>query len=257
MFEILISAFNLILYQPLFNALIFLYNYIPGHDFGIAVIVLTLLIKLILYPLGVQGIRSQRALSGLQPKIKEIQEKFKNDKEKQAKATMELYKQEKINPFSGCLPLLVQLPILIGLFQVFWRGFGEQQLRFLYGFVAYPGQINMAFLGIVNLAEASIFLAILNGIMQFFQTKMMTPRPGSGQAPTKKGSPDFSSMMQKQMLYFFPLFTVFILWRMPAAIGLYWLTTTLFTILQQYIMLRKNHGPNQPNQNQKSGRRIL
>jgi len=247
MFEIFINTFNLILYQPLFNALIMLYDYIPGHDFGIAVIVLTVLIKFVLYPLGAQGIRSQKALSEIQPKIKEVQEKFKNDKEQQTKAVMELYKQEKVNPLSGCLPLLVQLPILIGLFQVFWRGFGEEQLIFLYNFVPYPGEINTVFLGIVNLASASAILAVITGILQFFQTKMMTPRPGSGQA-AKKGSPDFSQMMQKQMLYFFPLFTVFILWRLPAAIALYWLTTTLFTIVQQYIMLRK-HGANKPKEN--------
>ena len=244
MFEIFIDTFYLVLYQPLFNALILLYNYIPGHDFGVAVIVLTILIKVVLYPLGAQGIRSQKALSEVQPKVKELQEKFKGDKEKQTKAVMELYKQEKVNPFSGCLPLLVQLPILIGLFQVFWRGFGEERLKFLYSFVSYPGQIDTTFLGMVNLAEASIVLALLTGVTQFVQTKMMS----SQQKTKKKGSPDFSSMMQKQMLYFFPIFTVFILWRLPSAIALYWLTTTLFTIGQQYIMLRK-HGQDQPREN--------
>ena len=248
--------FNEFLYRPLLNLLFLIYNNIWA-DLGVAIILLTIIIRLILLPLFYKSAKDQTIIQKITPRIKEIQKNHKDNKEKQVREIMAVYKEHKVNPLSGFLLMLIQLPILIGLFQVFWRGFGEQQLRFLYGFVAYPGQINMAFLGIVNLAEASIFLAILNGIMQFFQTKMMTPRPGSGQAPTKKGSPDFSSMMQKQMLYFFPLFTVFILWRMPAAIGLYWLTTTLFTILQQYIMLRKNHGPNQPNQNQKSGRRIL
>ena len=244
--ELFINAFNLILYQPLFNALVFLYQYLPGHDFGIAVIVLTILIKVILYPLGTQGIKSQKALSSLQPKIKEIQEKFKGDKEKQAKATMELYKQEKINPLSGCLPLLVQLPILIALFRVFWKGFGTEQLGFLYSFIPHPGQIDTTFLGIMNLAEASIILAVLTGITQFFQTKMVTTK----QKTAKKGSPDFSQMMQKQMLYFFPIFTVFILCRLPSAIAVYWLTTTLFTIGQQYITLKKKiDDSSQPKQN--------
>ncbi len=235
MIDLFINAFNIALYQPLFNALVLLYEYLPGHDFGVAVIALTILIKFILYPLGAQAIRSQKAMSELQPKMKELQEKFKNDKEQQSKNIMELYKKEKINPLSGCLPLLVQLPILIALFQVFWRGFGEEQLRFLYNFVPYPGQINTTFFGLVNLAEASIFLAVLTGILQFIQTKMMTPKKNTA----KKGSPDFSQMMQKQMLYFFPIFTVFILWRLPSAVALYWLTTTLFTIGQQYITMRK------------------
>ena len=246
-----ISVFNLILYQPLFNALILLYQYLPGHDFGIAVIVLTILIKIILYPLGAKGVKSQKALSNLQPKIKEIQEKFKNDKEKQARATMELYKKEKINPFSGCLPLLVQLPILIALYRVFWGGFGVNQLSFLYSFVPNPGQVDTTFLGITNLTQsavvkvsevshllwANIAIIIGAGIAQFFQTKMVTPK----QKSVKKGLPDFSQTMQKQMIYFLPIFTVFILWRLPAAVALYWLVVALFSIVQQYFIFKPYH----------------
>jgi len=233
-----INAFNVVLYQPLFNALILIYLYLPGHDFGMAVILLTILIKLILYPLGLQAIRSQKNLAQLQPKMKEIQEKFKKDKEQQSRAMMELYKKEKINPFSGCLPMIIQLPILIGLYRVFWQGFGEAQLGFLYGFVPDPGQIDTTFLGIMDLAQPSIFLAILTGVVQFFQSKMM-----STQQKKSAGAPDMSQMMQKQMLYLFPIFTVFILWKMPAAVGLYWITTTLFTIVQQYIILKKHDSP--------------
>ena len=231
----IISAFNIVLYQPLFNALILIYLYLPGHDFGIAVIILTILIKLVLYPLGVQAIHSQKSMAQLQPKLKEIQEKFKDNKEQQSRAMMEFYKKEKINPFSGCLPLLVQLPILIGLYRVFWNGFGEAQLKFLYSFVSNPGQINTTFLGMMDLAHASIILAILTGIAQFFQSKMMMTKQNKSAARA-----DMSQMMQKQMLYFFPAFTVFILWKLPAAVALYWLTTTLFTIVQQYIILKKH-----------------
>jgi len=228
------NLFNVILYQPLFNALILIYLYLPGHDFGLAVIVLTVLIKLALYPLGVQAIRSQKSLAQLQPKMKEIQEKFKNDKEQQAREMMELYKKEKINPFSGFLPLIIQLPILIGLYRVFWNGFGEAQLKFLYGFVANPGQINTSFLGMMDLAQASIVLALITGIVQFFQSRMMLPKQKKS-----AGQADMSQVMQKQMLYLFPVFTIFILWRLPAAVALYWLSTTLFTIVQQYIILKK------------------
>ncbi len=242
--DFFINAFNLILYQPLFNALILLYLYIPGHDFGLAIILLTIIIKLAFYPLAAKGIRSQRALSEIQPKIKEIQEKYKDDKEKQSRAMMDFYKQEKINPFSGCLPLLIQLPILIALFRLFWRGFGPEQMHFLYGFVPHVGQIDTTLLGLINLAESSAILAVITGVAQFFQTKMVAPQ----KKPGKKGNPDFSQVMQKQMLYFFPVFTVFILWRMPSAIAVYWLTTTLFTIVQQYIILKKNDS-SKPEQN--------
>ena len=236
----LINVYNIALYQPLLNALVVLYLFLPGHDFGIAVIILTLLIRVVLYPLGVQSIKSQKILQELQPKIKEIQEKFKNDKEKQSRATMELYQKEKINPLSGCLPLLLQLPILIALYQVFWNGFKADQFGLLYGFIPHPGQINTTFLGLLDLAQASAFLAIITGIAQFFQAKTATPSGDPGQALKQKdkGSPDFSQMMQKQALYFFPVFTVFILWKLPSAVALYWLVTTLFTIGQQYIIFK-------------------
>jgi YidC/Oxa1 family membrane protein insertase len=248
MFELFISFFNIVLYQPLFNALVFLYEFLPYNDFGIAVIVLTILIRLILYPLGTKGIKAQKALSELQPKMKEIQEKFKNDKEKQAKAMMELYKKEKINPLSGCLPILIQLPIIIALYRVFWKGLQPEQLSYLYSFVPSPGVIDSTFLGIIDLSKSFIvkmngqveyywpvvILALLAGILQFFQAKMVMPQ-------TKKKtstSPQFSDMMQKQMLYFFPAFTIFIVCSLPSAIGLYWVVFTLFAIIQQHFTLK-------------------
>lgn len=233
--DLLINAFNVILCQPLFNALVLLYQYIPGHDFGVAVIVLTVILRFLLYPLMVQSIKSQKVLSELQPKIQELQRKYKGDREKQARATMELYQKEKINPFGGCLPLLVQLPILIALYRVFWKGLQPEEMAKLYSFVSHPGSIDPTFLGIVDLAQPSLVLAVLAGITQFFQTKMITPK-------TQKTKPEqmaqFSGMMQKQMLYFFPIFTVFILWKLPAAIGLYWIITALFSIGQQYLIFK-------------------
>ena len=232
--DFLINTFNLIIYQPLFNALVLFYQILPGRDFGIAIIVLTILIKIIFYPLAVKAIKSQKALSELQPKIKEIQNKYKQDKEKQAKEIIALYKKEKVNPFSGLLPLLIQLPVLIGLFQVFMRGFSPEQMIYLYDFVSNPGQVNLSFLGLLNLGEPSLLLAVFAGVCQFFQAKMIIPRQKTGKEK------DFSSIMQKQMLYFLPIFTVFILWRLPSAIGLYWMVTSLFTIVQQRFIISKN-----------------
>lgn len=232
--NIFIQAFNKILYQPLFNALILLYQYLPGHDFGVAVIVLTLIIRFLLYPFTSKSIKSQKALSDIQPKIKEIQNKYKDNKEKQAKAMMELYQKEQINPFSGCLPLLVQLPILIGLFRVFWRGFGSEQMAYLYSFVSAPASIDQSFLGLVNLSQPNPVLAILAGLFQFLQTKTISSNQKAGQ---KKSG--FGAMFQKQMLYFFPAFTVLIVWRLPSAIALYWIISTSFMVGQQFFIKRK------------------
>ncbi len=185
----------------------------------------------------VQSIKAQKVLSEVQPKMQEIQSKYRDDKEKQARAMMELYQKENINPFGGCLPLLVQLPILIALYRVFWKGFQPEAMAHLYSFVPHPGMVNPNFLGVINLAEASLALAVLAGVTQFFQTKMVTPKTPK----TKRGGDQmaqFSGIMQKQMLYFFPILTVFILWRLPAAIGLYWLITALFSIGQQYLIFK-------------------
>lgn len=231
--DFIITFFNTFLYRPLFNLLVLLYQYLPGHDFGIAVIALTVLVRVVFYPLNLKAIKSQKLLQELQPKIQEIQRKFKNDKEKLTKATIELYQKGKVNPLSGCLPILIQFPILIALFWVFQKGLRVEEMVNLYSFVPNPGQIVPTFLGILNLAQPSAVLAVLCGFAQFVQTKMLTPK-----TQTKKGKADFSTMMQKQMLYFFPIFTVFILWNLPSAIALYWLVTSLFSVFQQYLIFR-------------------
>lgn len=227
----LIDIYNLILYQPLLNILLLFYQYLPGKDFGVAVILLTVLIRLALYPLMAKSIKSQKILAELQPKIQEVQQKFKNDKPGQAKEILALYQKEKINPFGGFLPFLVQLPILFALYQVFWKGVGA-------------AAIDPFFLGILNLAQPSIILAILAGVCQFFQTKTMSPKILKAKAGDQMGQ--FSNMFQKQMLYLFPLFTVFILFKLPSAIGLYWVVTSLFSIGQQYIIMKnpKSQAPN-------------
>lgn len=235
MFELLINFFNAFLYLPLFNSLVLLYNYLPGHDFGIAIILLTIIIRIILYPVSVKALNSQKNLQALQPKMQEIQKKHKDNKEQLAKETLELYRREKINPFSGLFLAIIQLPILIALYTVFWKGLNPAELANLYSFVSNPGQINAVFLGIVDLSKANFVLAVLAGIFQFFQTKMLTPKsiPGQGK------SSDMSQIMQKQMVYFFPFLTVFILMSMPSAIGLYWIVSGIFSIVQQYFILKK------------------
>ncbi|MDO8436469.1 MAG: YidC/Oxa1 family membrane protein insertase [bacterium] len=232
-----IQAFNAILYEPLLNGLVLLYQYLPGRDFGIAVIVFTIAVRLLLSPFMASSIKSQKAISELQPKIQEVQQKFKSDKEKQARETMALYQKEKINPFGGCLPLLIQLPILIALYQVFWKGLRPEEMTRLYSFVLNPGIINPVFLNIIDLGKASLVLAVLAGITQFIQVKMVSPKTKDNKAG-KKQAGQFSDMMQKQMLYFFPIFTVFILWKLPAAIGLYWTVNNLFSIGQQYLIFK-------------------
>ena len=235
MFESITNFFYIILYQPLFNSLVFLYDYSSGRDFGIAIIILTLIIRFILFPLSIKAVKSQRALQKLQPKMQEIQKKYKDDKEKQAKEVLNLYKQEKINPFSSLLLALLQVPILIALYSVFRNGLNPKELKGLYSFVLNPGHINYIFLNMVNLAKPNYILALLAGAVQYYQAKMLMPKIEKGK------NPDFAQIMQSQMVYFIPAFTVIVLIGFPSALGLYWTASGLFSIIQQYFILRKKN----------------
>ena len=146
----MIEFFKIILYIPLLNLLVVFYNIVPGHDLAIAIILLTIVIKLLLFPLSRQGIKAQKSLQKLQPKINEIKEKYKDNKEKQTQAIMNFYKENKVNPFSSCLPLLIQLPILIAVFRVFRVGLTDAALP-IYSFIFNPGSLNiLGFGGILN-----------------------------------------------------------------------------------------------------------
>lgn len=226
------ALFHQILYYPLLNALIFLYNSLPGRDFGIAIIALTLLIRFILYPLNQKFIRSQKTISALQPKIKELQAKYKNDKQQQAQELLALYRAHKINPLSGFLAIIVQIPILIALFRLLRSGFDASVLDNLYSFVSRPEIIKQSFLGLIDLSKGSGLLAILAGGFQFIQAKMLQPK-------TTGQSKSIGAMMGKQMTYTMPLLIVFIAWRLPAGIALYWAVNTIFAIGQQYFSNRK------------------
>lgn len=243
----LATLFNEALYRPIFNALVFLYNIIPGHDFGIAIILLTILIRIILFPLSYKSIKSRQALSVLQPKIKEIQKKLKT-KEEQTQAMMKLYKEHKVNPFSGCLPLLIQFPILIALYRVLINVLKPASLTVLYSSVKNPNIINPIFVGILDLSKNSPILAILAGISQFFYSKITIKHsPSMPRASNQKGKMDMQKTMTRQMLYFMPILTVIIAWNFPAGLPLYWIVITLLGLAQEYYFLRKNHGSNQKN----------
>jgi len=237
----MIEIYNTVFYQPLFNLLVWLYNVLPGHDIGLAIIVLTLVIRGILFPLYWQSIKSQKALQDIQPKVDALRKKLKNEKEKLAQELMTLYKEEKVNPFSSCLPLLIQLPFLIAVYQVFRHGLNSESLDLLYNFVANPGTINPISLGFFNLAIPSIPLAILAGGAQFWQSKMMfAKKPPLIKGKEIEGSGDEKAlaMMNKQMVYFLPAFTVILGITLPAGLTLYWFITTLLMALQQILVFK-------------------
>ncbi|OGN01274.1 MAG: hypothetical protein A3G51_01575 [Candidatus Yanofskybacteria bacterium RIFCSPLOWO2_12_FULL_43_11b] len=227
------TLFNEILYRPLFNAVVFLYDILPGHDFGLAIIVLTTLIRIMFFPLSIRTVRSQKALNQLNPKIQEIKQKFKGDKSAQSAETMKLYKENNINPLAGCLPLLIQLPILIALYQAFIAGLKPENLNMLYGFVSNPGVVNKISFGFIDTTSKMPLLAILAGAAQFIQA-WATKAQNQDSNPNKE-----MAALNSQMLYFFPVMIIIIGWNLPAGLVLYWITTTVFSILEQlYIKYR-------------------
>lgn len=245
--------FNTILYEPLFNALIFLYDAIPGTDMGIAIILLTLVIKLLLFQPSLSALKAQKSLQDLQPKLREVQEKYKDNREELGKKTIEVYRTHKVNPFSSCLPILIQLPILWVLYRVFFNGIEldaesgllmPNQVEHLYGYLQakYATQaIDSTFLGLVDLsATGNVILAVLAGALQFWQTRMLQRTRPKVQT---KGSRDEDLManMNRQMLYVMPIITVIFGYQFPAGLALYWTVNILYSIGQQRFFLRKGH----------------
>lgn len=236
------TLWNTFIYEPLYNLLQIIINFLPNADVGFAVIILTLLIKLILFPLTQRSIDSQMAMRSLEPQIAEIKKTI-TDKTEQNKKVFELYRENKINPFSGCLLLLIQLPVIIALYLVFLRGFDQPGVD-LYSFVSKPEQMNAMFLGLIDLGSKSIVLALLAGLSQFVQARLARGRQSK---PTGDGmQAQIAKTMQIQMVYALPVFVAFIAYRVSAAVALYWLTSNLVTIAQEIYtkrkMNRKNNG---------------
>jgi YidC/Oxa1 family membrane protein insertase len=225
------SLFNEILFRPLFNLAIVFYNLIPGQDFGLAIIAVTASIRLVFLPLTIQSIRAQKALQSLNPKINEIKEKYKDDKQAQSAAIMRLYQENKINPLSGCLPLLIQIPVLIALYRVFLSVSQSNDLTLIYSFVENPGMISKSFLGLIDITRNSGYFAILAGVFQFIQAKISTP-------PSASGNNEMAAL-NTQMIYIFPLMIIFISWKLPIGLTIYWVSTTIFSIMEQmYVKYR-------------------
>lgn len=230
--------YNTLFYNPVFNALVFLYDIIPGNDLGVAIILLTVFIRIVLYPLSVKSIRAQKGLQDLQPKLEALKKQHSGNREQLAQETMRLYKEEKINPLSSCLPLVLQLPFLIALFHAFRNVTKPESLQVLYTFVSAPEYINTVGLyGLLDLSQPSHVIAILAGLAQFWQGKMLIHRRPAKRTEGAKDE-DFSTLINQQMLYVMPVVTIVIAWSFPAGLALYWFLSTLLLAMQQWFLFR-------------------
>lgn len=179
-------------------------------NFGLSIIIVTIIIKILLLPLTLKQDKSMKAMKKLQPQLDELKKKYANDKQMLNIKTMELYKENKVNPAGGCLPILIQLPILFALFGVLRGGIVPIDSTFLWMRLAEP--------------DPYYIMPLLNGAISFFQQKLM-------------GTSDNPQM--KNMMYMFPIMMIFISYKMPAGLQIYWLTSSLIAVVQQYFIMKK------------------
>jgi len=234
-----------------YNLLISFTYLVPGHYVWIAIVVITVLLRLIFVPSSFTMAKTQKKQKSLQGKMEAIKQKHKEDKAAQQKATMELYKQEKFNPFSSCLPSIVQIVVLIGFYGVFTRvGLGDIKDNLLYSFVPRPDYINSSFFGLdltKTIAEVvraggagwwALALPIVAGALQLIlslQMKAVQAKPKPGQENT------FANLMTGQFTYIFPLMTAYISYTLVSALSIYWVVQTAFMVIQQKYINNKVH----------------
>lgn len=229
-----------IFYIPLYNIFV-LFLSIPGIDAGLAVVLLTCIVKLALFPVSKKALRSQIEMKEIEPEIKKIKEECGKDQQLLAKRTMELYKEKGINPFSSFIIILVQLPIIFSLYHIFSSGaVANIDTGILYSFVHAPDGVKTVFLGFFDILIKNHYLAGITAITQFIQA-WLQPIPVQAKKPGEKPSfqHDFARSMSMQMKYVFPVVVFFITYNLPAVIALYWTTSNIFTIIQE-LFLRKD-----------------
>lgn len=249
------TLFHEVFYRPIFNALIATYHYLPVQDLGVAIIVVTILTLSVLFWPSLVQIRSSQALQELQPKLKALQAKYKDDRQELARQTMQLYREHKFNPFSSCLPLIIQLPFIFALYQVFMTGLkidgtthllNADQLADLYGSlrtVYANSQISTMSFGFLNLtATRNIVLAVIVGGTQYLLTRLLTPKTANPKIPEAKDENTMTAAL-KQMNYITPFTFAIFSYILPAGLSLYYITWNLFQIAQRQWIARK-HRPN-------------
>jgi YidC/Oxa1 family membrane protein insertase len=240
------ALWNSIFYQPIYNILIFIIDNITFGDVGFAIIIVTIIVKLILSPLTRKSIKSQILMKRMEPELKQIKKDFPN-KEEQAKKTFEIYKKYGTNPFSGCLVVLLQLPVIFALYYVFYKPFAVD-MSLIYSFIQAPATLHTNFLGLIEMGSQSIFLGLMAGVTQFIQGYLSTPMKTKDKIEIvgknnvdepKTFQEQLSDSMQMNVRYVLPIFIAFIAWKISAAVALYWIVSNIFTIAQEWYIRRK------------------
>lgn len=232
------GIFATVFYQPLSNALIFLLSVIPGANVGMAIILLTVAVRVVLLPLSHHSLKSQAKMRSLTPHLEKVKEKHKDNKQEQARKIMELYREHGVNPLSGLVLVIVQLPIIFALYFVFFKGLPNLNTEHLYSFINLPAVVNMAFLGVL-LSSKSIVFAALAAVTQYYQIKLSVPPLALVEGAKPSFKDDFARSFNVQMRYMLPLIVFGISYSISAAVALYWATSNLFSIAHELYVARE------------------
>jgi YidC/Oxa1 family membrane protein insertase len=238
------------LYRPILNTLVFLIKVMPGNSLGLAIILLTLMIRTILLVPSQRAMRSQRRMQEMQPKLEALKKKYKNNQEVLAMETMKLWKDNKVSPLGSCLPIFFQFPILIALYYVVREGLHIDKIELLYDFVREGfsfTDMQTNFLGILELMDLNIIvLPLIVGGLQFIQMSLALAR-AKKKKKAKKGNAkkpgdiqDEMQMATSMMKYFMPVMIAFFTASLPAGVGLYWGTSTIYGIVQQVVVNKES-----------------
>jgi len=238
------SLFNALLYEPLYNGFVFLISVTPFHDVGLAIVLLTLVVRVLLLPVTHKTVRAQKEMRTLEPAIRQIKKETENDKQAQAKRVMELYQAHGVNPFSGCLLFIIQTPVILALFWLFNKelsaGLSADKL---YSFVSLPETTTLVFLGLINVSQKSFLVALAAGISQYFQITLAMPPQKFTEERTGPPSfkDEFARSFQTQARYVFPVMVFFLSYKMfPAAVALYWVASNLFSVGHELFVRRES-----------------
>lgn len=238
--------YNNIVFNPLYNGLIFLMDIIPWIDAGIAVILFTIIIRLILFPLSKKAIVTQVKMKEIEPELNRLKQTIP-DRQQQALKVMELYKTKGVNPFSSFLVIFIQLPIIYALYSIFVSsGLPSVNTELLYSFITAP-VVNMNFLGLFNIGSKSFVLSLVAAVAQYLQLHFSLS-VSANQTQNKSNLASQAEMMQnmmKNMKYIFPVMVFFISYKISAVVALYWTVSSLFTLGQEIVVRRhlRKHQP--------------
>lgn len=233
-----------VFFDPIYNTLVFLIDVVPAGDVGLAIVLLTILVKVVLLPLSLKAAKTQYVMRTVEPKLHELKERYKDNREALARKTMDLYREVGVNPFASILLVIFQIPIIIALYLSVFSGGGvrlpEINLELLYSFVPAPEIVSTLFFGFLDITQRSLPLALLAGATQFVHTHLSLP-PSKPRDQKEKPSfkDDFARSMQIQMRYVLPLIIFFVAYTISAAIALYFVVSNIVSIAQEFVVRKQ------------------